>query len=147
MMDFKEWWAERIQRHYLLAYEHLFFSSNIEFSHICLPHISNKAPQEQCPILFSSWISTWYTVDAHQIFFSKILFIYSLEKGREGEGKKHQCVVACHTPPTEDLACNPSMCPDWELNWRPFCLQASSTQPLSHTSQGARRILLLPLFK
>ena len=30
------------------------------------------------------------------------------ERGREGE--KHQCVVASHTPPTGDLACNPGMC-------------------------------------
>ena len=45
--------------------------------------------------------------------------------GREGEieGEKHQCVVASHVRPppnppwTGDLACNPGMCPDWELNW------------------------------
>ena len=37
--------------------------------------------------------------------------------------------------PTGDLALNPSMCPDWELNRQPFCLQAG-TQPPSHTSQG-----------
>ena len=23
-------------------------------------------------------------------------------------------------PLTGDLACNPGMCPDWELNWQPF---------------------------
>ena len=40
------------------------------------------------------------------------------EKGREGkrEGKKHQCVIASHAPPTGDLAHNPGMCPDWESN-------------------------------
>ena len=40
------------------------------------------------------------------------------ERGREGEreGEKHQHVVASHTPPTGDLACNPGMCPDWESN-------------------------------
>ena len=37
-------------------------------------------------------------------------------------------------PPNEDLAHNPGMCPDWELNQQPFDLQAR-TQPLSHTSQ------------
>ena len=67
-------------------------------------------------------------------FLIKILFIYLfLERGREGEreGEKHQCVVASHTPPTGDLAHNPGMCPDWELNWRPFGSQASaqSTEP------------------
>ena len=45
-------------------------------------------------------------------FFKKILF-YFLETGREreGEGEKHQCVVAFHMPPTGDLAHNPGMCP------------------------------------
>ena len=34
-------------------------------------------------------------------------------------------------PPNGDLALNPGMCPDWELNWHPFCLQASAqfTEP------------------
>ena len=50
-----------------------------------------------------------------------------MEKKRE----KHQCVVASHAPPTGDLACNPGMCPDWELNRRPFGSQAGiqSTEP------------------
>ena len=47
----------------------------------------------------------------------KRLFIFR-ERGREGEreGEKHRCVVACHMPFSGDLACNPGMCPDWELN-------------------------------
>ena len=46
-------------------------------------------------------------------FLLKILFIYFLERGREGEieGKKHQCVVALCEPFTGDLAHNPGMCP------------------------------------
>ena len=34
-------------------------------------------------------------------------------------------------PPTGDLSYNPGMCPDWELNWWPFGLQAhtQSTEP------------------
>ena len=40
---------------------------------------------------------------------------------REGEGgrkrrREHQCVVASRVPSTGDLACNPGMCSDWELN-------------------------------
>ena len=68
-------------------------------------------------------------------FFFKVLFIYLLilERGREGEreGEKHQCVVASHTHPTEDLAHNPGMCPDWEWNQQPFGSQAGtqSTDP------------------
>ena len=44
---------------------------------------------------------------------------------------KHQCVVAAHTPPTGDPACNPGMCPDWELNRWPFGSQdgTQSTEP------------------
>ena len=53
------------------------------------------------------------------------LFIFR-ERGRGGEreGEKNQCVVASHVPPTGDLAHNPGMCPDWELNWPPFGSQA-----------------------
>ena len=49
----------------------------------------------------------------------KNYFIYLfLERGREGErGEKHQYMAASHAPPVGDLACNPDMYPDWELNW------------------------------
>ena len=60
-------------------------------------------------------------------------FYLFLERGREGEreGEKHRCVVASCTPPTRDLALNPDMCPDWELNRQPLGLQTStqSTEP------------------
>ena len=48
-----------------------------------------------------------------------------------GEGKKHQCMVASHAPPSGDLAHNPGMCPDWESNQRLIDLQAGaeSTEP------------------
>ena len=63
----------------------------------------------------------------------KILFIYFYREGREGEreGEKHQCVVASHVASTSDLARNPGMCPDWELNWRPlwFTAHTQSTEP------------------
>ena len=41
-----------------------------------------------------------------------------LERGREGEREREklQCVVASPMPPTRDLAHNPGMFPDWELN-------------------------------
>ena len=54
------------------------------------------------------------------LFFSRFLFIHSfLESGRERrrEGAKHQCMVGSRAPPIRDLACNPGMCLDWELNW------------------------------
>ena len=76
---------------------------------------------------------TWLYI---QLNFKKDFIIF-LNRGREGEreGEKHQCVVASHTPPTGDLACNPGMCPDWESNWGPLGLEPA-LNPLSHTSQG-----------
>ena len=55
----------------------------------------------------------------------------------EREGEKQHCVVVSHAPPTGDLAGNPGMCPDWELNWRPFGLQAHAQSTESYTSQGS----------
>ena len=69
-------------------------------------------------ILFSAWKTP--------LFLKKYIFYLILER-EEGRGK-HQCVVALHVPPTGDLACNPGMCFDWELNQWPFGLQAS-TEP------------------
>ena len=67
-------------------------------------------------------------------FFLICYFIYIFgERGRkeEGEGEKCQCVVASRALSTGDLACNPGVCPDWELNWQPFGSQAAtqSSQP------------------
>ena len=42
----------------------------------------------------------------------------------EREGEKHQHAVASLTPPPGDLAGNPGMCPDWELNQRRLGSQA-----------------------
>ena len=46
-------------------------------------------------------------------FLKDIIYLFSESWEREGEreGEKHQCVVASRTPPTGDLACNPSMFP------------------------------------
>ena len=69
------------------------------------------------------------------LFFTFYLF---LERGTEGERerRKHWCtrdnqLVASHMSPTGDMAHNPGMCPDWELNRWPFGLQApaQSTEP------------------
>ena len=52
------------------------------------------------------------------IYLRFYLFIFR-QRGREGEreGEKYQCVVASHMPSAKYLACNPGMCPNWELNW------------------------------
>ena len=52
----------------------------------------------------------------------------------EKEGEKHQGVVASPTPLTEDLACNPGMCPNWELNQWPFSLQDNTQHTEPHQS-------------
>ena len=79
-----------------------------------------------------------------KMYIFKDLFILFLEReeGREKEtqrnidvGEIHQSVasssVASPMPPTGDLAHNPGMCPDWELNQQPCSFQAStqSTEP------------------
>ena len=38
-----------------------------------------------------------------------------------------------------DLACNPDMCPDWELNQRPLALQAS-TQTNEPQQPGPKKL-------
>ena len=55
-------------------------------------------------------------------FFSFIYLFIFRQRRREGEreGEKHQCVVASHMVPSGDLAHNPVMYPEWELNRRPF---------------------------
>ena len=61
-------------------------------------------------------------------FFKKRFYLFIFrERGREGEGEggKH-CLLASHTLPTGALARNPGMCPDWELNQRPFGSQAGA---------------------
>ena len=63
--------------------------------------------------------------------FEKILYLLIFrQEGRDGE--KHPCVVASHAlRPTRNLACDPGMCLDWELNQQPFGSQAGtqSTEP------------------
>ena len=55
-------------------------------------------------------------------------------------------MVASHTPPIGDLAYNPGLCPDWELNQQPFGSQAStkSTEPYK---PGPNAIFLKPCYE
>ena len=63
------------------------------------------------------------------LFLKDFIHFIFRQGGRDGEreGEKHQCVVASRVPPTGDLACNPGMCPDWELNARPFAFNPQSS--------------------
>ena len=91
----------------------------------------------------SDALTSWAWFWGHQgiprvvCFLRFYLLLIFRERGREGErgGEKHQCVVASRVPCTEDLACNPGMCPDWESNQWPFGSQPALS-PLSYTSQG-----------
>ena len=63
------------------------------------------------------------------------------ERGREGEGdrEKHKCkreisIGAFHTCPNRNQTCNPGVCPDQELNLRPF---SSRTTPKQATRARA----------
>ena len=65
-------------------------------------------------------------------FFLKMFYLFIFREGKGGrEGEKYQCVVASRVSPTGD----PGMCPDWESNWRPFGLQASTQSTEPHQPQ------------
>ena len=82
-------------------------------------------------------------------FFKKRLLTFRGE-GRENERKRNITVWEIHwladscTPPSWDPACNPGMWPDWELDWRPFHLQAG-TQPTEPHQPGLITYLLIDI--
>ena len=85
-------------------------------------HDANRFPKGNLPGLHGNFFrrgesSQLLDGALHLFFFLKSLFIFR-EMGKEGEreGEKHQCVGSSRVPPTGDLACNPGMCPDWELH-------------------------------
>ena len=78
----------------------------------------------------------FYHLGEFLVFLKKYFIYLFLERGREKEGEKHQCVVAYWAPPTGDLACNPGTCPVW-LGIEPKVVRRPALNPLSHTSRGA----------
>ena len=75
--------------------------------------------------IIPSWIRKGFLeeVFSELHFFKIILFIYFLERGREGEreGEKHQCVVASHMLPTLETWPTTQACAlDWKSNQQPF---------------------------
>ena len=66
-------------------------------------------------------------------FFKDFIYLFlEREEWKGKEGEKHQCTVASHAPPTGDLAQNPGMCSDWELNQWPFGSQACTQSTELH---------------
>ena len=75
-------------------------------------------------------------------FLKKILFIFR-QRLREGEreGEKHQCMVACHAPPTGGIWPTTHACA-LTRNWTSDpVVRRPALNPLSHTSQGSELIL------
>ena len=81
--------------------------------------VSIKYPSQTHPISLSPF-KCFQITSLFRSFKDFIYFIFREGKWGEREGEKHQCVVASRVPSTGDLACNPGMCSDWEMNWRPF---------------------------
>ena len=68
----------------------------------------------------------------YRVGFKKyILLIYFQREGRKKE--KHRSGASC-TCPNQGPARNPRMCPDQELNWRPFTLQNNARATELHWS-------------
>ena len=49
-------------------------------------------------------------------------------------------------PPTGDLACNPGMCPGWELNQQPLGSQASTQSAEPHKPVLSNTIIVYDTF-
>ena len=64
-------------------------------------------------------------------FFFKNLFYLFLERGREKEGERHQCVLASCPPPTGAWPATQARALDWEWNRWPIGSQAGTqtTEP------------------
>ena len=71
------------------------------------------------------------------------IFIYLfLERGKGSKRGREIPMCGCFSrDPMGDLACNPGMCPDWELNQCPL-VRRLALNPLSHTSHSCSPFLL-----
>ena len=57
------------------------------------------------------------------------------ERERNMDVQEIHLLVASRTPPAGDMACNPGMCPVWELSWRSLDSQAA-LKAVIHTNQA-----------
>ena len=91
-------------------------------------------------------IFLFFIIFKRLVNFEGFIYFIFRQRGREGEreGEKPQCVAAsCAVPPTGDLACNPGMCPDWELTHNPL-VRRLALNPLSYPSQGCKPTFVAP---
>ena len=116
-----------------IVYRWLFYFSFccrlIPFKHSLT--IVKEFKEEEICLLASETVENHFNECTIFHFLKGFIYLF-LERGKgRRKREKYQCVVASHAPSIGDLACNPSMCPDWESNQRPFGLQAraQSTEP------------------
>ena len=73
------------------------------------------------------------------------LFIFETGEGKEIERERNDRLSLMCTL-TGDLAQNPGMCPDWELNWQPFSLPSQGSYFFLNFSSTQQFILFEPLY-
>ena len=100
------------------------------FTCLCVKIYNEKSPSYHFALIIQLSFHRKPCIVISFSFFFLWFYLFLEGKGRR-KGEKHRCLVACHAPPTGDLACNSDMCPEWESNQRPFCSQADSqpTEP------------------
>ena len=99
--------------------------------------------KKACKLSFEVLIGSFYLF----LFFRRFNLFFFFRK-RKGGRKRERNIdvqrihwsVASHSPPTGELAGNPSMRPDWESNQRPFGSQAGTLSTEPH-SQGKKIIV------
>ena len=91
--------------------------------------------------IYILYIYTYFTKKQNQKYVYIYIYLFKdfiylfLDKGGEREKEresKKSALVASRMPPAADLARNPDMCPDWELNHQPFGSQASAQSAEPH---------------
>ena len=117
---------------YFLFVQVLFVSS---FQTYCIAQhtsVETRIHINQYSVLCSCNIVSFHLCHLFFVFFSLYflnfkrfyLFIFKEGKGRKKRGRETSMCGCLSYIPSGDLVCNPGMHPDWELNWRPFGLQA-----------------------
>ena len=90
-------------------------------------------------LTLSLFYSSWYS------FLNKDFIYLLLERGegREKETKMSTCGCLSYAGATGDLARSPGLCPDWELNWQPFSLQARTQCTEAHQPTQLSKFIFL----
>ena len=117
---------------------------NLNFSSSSIKEVKKK----QVRLILSLFLTQYIQILTFQHVININYFIhfsYLLLGGWEREGEKHGCVRdtvigCCHAPPTGDLTCNPGSDPSGNQNSH-LSVHRLAVNPLSHTSQGNRKLM------